>query len=182
MSKDLELFQKQLLRILKKRKTLRSRIAKMAVTRFGARAVQDFMILGGKEDDPGPVNAERLTVRSQTLSRAVLGGPGSRFRTRVTERALKLIWTIFVPYAAIHEFGGTIKVVVTAKMRSFFWAMWFETKDDKWKAMALTKKTEFKIEMRKRPYANPAVTVELPAVQQRAAEIMIQFIEDIIGA
>lgn len=48
-----------------------------------------------------------------------------------------------VPYAQIHNEGGTIQrnITVTPKMRKFAWAKFYETEDSKWKGMALTKKT-----------------------------------------
>ena len=46
-----------------------------------------------------------------------------------------------VPYAAIHNEGGKIKV--TQKSRKYFWYMYRKTKDEFWKNMALTKKTYF---------------------------------------
>lgn len=59
------------------------------------------------------------------------------------------------PYAAIHQFGGNIKqdFEITPKMRKFFWAKHYETKDEMWKALALKKgriKREF--DMPARPY------------------------------
>lgn len=73
-----------------------------------------------------------------------------------------------VVYAYIHEFGGTITIPVTTKARGFFWAMWYETGDDMWKAMALSKKSVFKINMRARPYLGPALTDEAPRIQDYA--------------
>lgn len=63
-------------------------------------------------------------------------------------------------YAAAHEYGATIIVPVTAKSRRFFWAMYFETNDGKWKAMALSKKTSFIVEIKARPYVRPALKQE----------------------
>ena len=50
------------------------------------------------------------------------------------------------PYAAIHQFGGTLKptIPITSRMRKFFWAKYFETGFDSWKVLALTKKKELK--------------------------------------
>ncbi len=60
------------------------------------------------------------------------------------------------PYAAIHQFGGTLKptIPISLKMRKFFWAKYFETGKDNWKALALTKKKELKpvIQIPARPY------------------------------
>jgi len=50
-------------------------------------------------------------------------------------------------YAAIHQFGGTVRPKVTEKMRSFYWAKWFETKDDKWRWMALGAKVGERLEI-----------------------------------
>jgi hypothetical protein len=63
-------------------------------------------------------------------------------------------------YAAAHEYGATIIVPVTAKSRRFFWAMYFQTNDDKWRAMALSKKTSFVVEIKARPYVRPALKQE----------------------
>ncbi len=60
------------------------------------------------------------------------------------------------PYAAIHQFGGTLKptIPITSKMRKFFWAKFYETGFDTWKALALTKKKELKpvIQIPARPF------------------------------
>ena len=54
-------------------------------------------------------------------------------------------------YSAAHEFGVTVEI--TEKQRGFFWAMWAETKDDMWKALALS--TTYTIPAR--PYLRPAI-------------------------
>lgn len=60
------------------------------------------------------------------------------------------------PYAAIHQFGGTLKpsIPITKKTRKFFWAKFYESGQDKWKALALTKKKELRptIKIPARPY------------------------------
>ena len=56
------------------------------------------------------------------------------------------------PYARTHQLGGQWKVPVTKKMRGYFWHKYYETKEGKWKGMALTNKTEFNIVMPPRPY------------------------------
>lgn len=50
-------------------------------------------------------------------------------------------------YAALHNKGGKIKI--TPKMRRFFWAKWYETGNEFWKNLALTKKTHLDIPQRK---------------------------------
>jgi len=186
MADDLKRLQEALQRILRKRKDVRTRIANMAVARIGGRAVQDYMIDSGKNDSgqavQTPTHPSRLTIRSQRLMRAVKGGAESKKEIRIRDAMTTFIFTILVPYAAIHEFGGTINVPVTTKSRGFFWKMFFETGEEKWKFMALTKKTSFKITMPRREYLAPAIDDELPEVQKRALGIMIAFIESELGS
>lgn len=60
------------------------------------------------------------------------------------------------PYAAIHQFGGTVRptIPINSRMRKFFWAKFYETGQANWKALALTKKKELKpvIQIPVRPY------------------------------
>ena len=60
------------------------------------------------------------------------------------------------PYATIHLYGGTINptIPITSKMRNFFWAKYYESGQETWKALALTKKKELKpvIQIPARPY------------------------------
>jgi phage gpG-like protein len=74
--------------------------------------------------------------------RAILTMSG-RLRRSFRMEASGLVITIHtdVPYAEVHNEGGTVNqtVSITPKMRKFFWAMFSETKDEKWKFMALTK-------------------------------------------
>jgi phage gpG-like protein len=47
-----------------------------------------------------------------------------------------------LPYARIQQQGGVIpehSIPITAKMRRFFWAMYYQSGDEKWKFMALIK-------------------------------------------
>lgn len=53
-----------------------------------------------------------------------------------------------VPYGEIHQTGG--KLPVTAKMREYFMKQYKETKNDKWKRLALMKKNYITIPAR--PY------------------------------
>lgn len=51
-----------------------------------------------------------------------------------------------IPYARIHNEGG--KIAITPKMRRYFWGMFLQTNDEKYKWMALTKKTHIEIPQR----------------------------------
>ena len=55
-------------------------------------------------------------------------------------------------YSGIHNEGGTLRVTVTPKSRRYFWAMYYETKKDYWKWMALTKKPQLTIKMPERRF------------------------------
>ena len=72
-----------------------------------------------------------------------------------------------VPYAAIHNEGGTVKPTVTPEMRRFAWAMFYKSSGKKkgkrgsmlsnpdaerWKALALTKKSKLTVKMPKRQF------------------------------
>lgn len=67
-------------------------------------------------------------------------------------------------YAAAHEYGATITIPVTEKSRRFFWAMYLQTRDGKWRAMALSKKTSFIVEIKARPYVRPALKQERASI------------------
>lgn len=56
-------------------------------------------------------------------------------------------------YAHIHNEGGVVQVPVTTKMRKYFWAMYKSTKDPKYKALAITKRTQLTIRIPKRQFA-----------------------------
>lgn len=64
-----------------------------------------------------------------------------------------------VPYAAIHNNGGTITVTVTEKMRRYFWYMYKKTGDAHWKYAALTKKDKFIIHIPKRQFIGNSYTL-----------------------
>lgn len=59
-------------------------------------------------------------------------------------RGLTAIIHSDAPYAQVHNEGGRIEqsIVITPQMRKFFWARFYETKDEKWKGLALTKKSK----------------------------------------
>jgi phage gpG-like protein len=87
----------------------------------------------------GPLLSGREHLRSSVI------GESMPYRARVYNR---------VPYAAIHNFGGTFTIhpAVTPKMRRFGWAKYREAggKDNpeasgRWKALALTKKARLDI-------------------------------------
>lgn len=68
-------------------------------------------------------------------------------------------------YARIQEMGGTTRPNVTDRMRKFAWFMYFNTRDDKWKRMALTRKSRLVIKIPARPYLRPAIKDAMPSFQ-----------------
>jgi hypothetical protein len=53
-----------------------------------------------------------------------------------------------VKYAWIQDKGGTTHPTVTPRMRRWAWAMFYKMKDDKYKAIALTKKAKLDVRIR----------------------------------
>lgn len=64
----------------------------------------------------------------------------------------QIVFGSYAPYAEIHNEGGVMKIKITKKSRKYFWYMFKKTNDDKWKRMALTKKTEMQVKIPKRQF------------------------------
>lgn len=79
-------------------------------------------------------------------------------------------------YAAIHEFGGTVKPRVTPRMRSWAWAMYAETGEEVYKGIALTTKTHLEITIPARPYLRPAVDDHQDQIIQAVANAIKQML------
>lgn len=89
--------------------------------------------------------SHKLLQKSETLKKSI----------RASQVSLKMIEVVAgegLPYAEIHNNGGTISVPVTEKMRKFFWYMFKETEDSKWKYMALTKNDRLTVKIPARKY------------------------------
>lgn len=58
-----------------------------------------------------------------------------------------IVFSSSAPYAQIHNEGGRVNITikVTDKMRRWAWFMYKTTADEKYKGLALTKKTEVKV-------------------------------------
>ncbi len=81
-----------------------------------------------------PSGAAHLNYISKTLRRSS------------TKTSATVGWGEDLPYAVIHEEGGQIPK--TDRMRRFFWAKWYETNEDFWKNMAISKKSVINIPSR----------------------------------
>jgi len=76
---------------------------------------------------------------------------------RIHQRSGKDFAEVFVrdpePYMFAHQHGATTHPTVTERSKKFFWHMWFETGNEMWKAMALTKiGTKFSVVIQQRKY------------------------------
>lgn len=83
-----------------------------------------------------------LMIRSGALRRSVLFKPSGS--------TVHISSSMF--YADIHNRGGSMRVPVTTKMRQYFWAMYHKTKDERWRAMALSKKNAYTVRMPRRQF------------------------------
>lgn len=156
-----------------------ARIAGITVGSFMENASSD-PLLDPANPPPGP-----LKIRSGRLARAAASKPyrGARefvINLSISEQAMKWVKTYFVPYAAIHEFGGVIHVPVTARMRRFFWAKFFETNNERWKFMAISNKTEFVIQIDARPFAGPGLQASAPSIAKEAERLLFGLIDSVL--
>lgn len=99
------------------------------VGRYMVRSVQKNFERGGRPAWAPVKSGETPLVASGKLYRSV--------KYMVGKNEVVILAGEGLPYARIHHFGGVTHPVITRKSRAFFWAMWFETKDVKWKYMAL---------------------------------------------
>lgn len=65
----------------------------------------------------------------------------------------------YAPYAKIHNEGGTINIPITKKSRKYFWGMYRETGNTKWKYMALAKKNHIVLKFPKRQFIGHSATL-----------------------
>lgn len=94
-----------------------------------------------------------------------------------------------VPYAAVHNFGGILRPRVTPKMRKFAWAMFYKetgykkgkgkaNTDNKWKALALTKKTQLSVRIPQRQFLPQKPAPELmQKIEQRIDKDLMKIIQ-----
>ncbi|MEO7977761.1 phage virion morphogenesis protein [Flavobacterium sp.] len=90
--------------------------------------------------------------------RAILTDSGAlRDNIKITTSTDKrIVATASSKHAKIHNEGGIINIPVTQKMRKYFWYMYKQTGEGKYKGMALTKKSHFVIKMPKRQFMGPS--------------------------
>ena len=82
-----------------------------------------------------------------------------RDATKITQSSSKrVVLSNDSKYAKLHNEGGVVHVVITKKMRGYFWAMYKQTRLGKWKAMALNKNQSITFTMPKRQFMGPSAT------------------------
>jgi phage gpG-like protein len=106
----------------------------------------------------------------------------SRIAVNIDGSGATLIFGSAVPYARIHEHGGTIPV--TEAMRGFFWAKYYEAGADRpallsgagaaaqWKALALGAEHKSRFRIPARPYLEPALEDARPKIRKLAEETL----------
>ena len=108
----------------------------------------------GRKGGAGEDNGRAILMMSGRLRRSF----------RMTSTGLVITVATDVPYAEVHNEGGQVTqtVTVTKKMRRFFWAMFKNTGDDKWKFMALSKSATIqrKFTMPKRQFIGENPTLD----------------------
>lgn len=116
---------------------------------------------------PSKRKGRNLLVDSGKLRRGIIVKQASAGKVVIGVDAL------VSPYATLQNDGGTIQV--TTKMRKFFWAMWFQTKDEFWKGMALTKQKKLNIKARPFIYDSPDLAKEITTdFEKRLRKILTQ--------
>lgn len=91
----------------------------------------------------------------------------------------KLIYTSSLKYAGLQNYGGTVRqnFVPTPKMRRWAWAQFRETKDEKYRRMALAKRIRRTFTVPARPFVG-----DHPRVHEIVAEAVARRVrEDVVN-
>jgi phage gpG-like protein len=158
--------------------------------RIGVIATSKYMTPRRFESDTGTFGGRRsdlLHINTRRLATSLLDGFNLRNQSRLSGikegiREIKAsggniigVYGTEVPYAAIHEQTGARK---TEKSRRFFWAMFYQTNQMMWKAMAITKKRFFIIPPR--PYLSPAaeeVEKDMPKIFTERMKVLLKILD-----
>jgi hypothetical protein len=139
------------------------------------RMLFDFIVEQGFQPGTGP----RDDIEAGPL-RNVSGGLVNDIRTSILKERngfqIDLNLEPSLPYAAIHELGGSFTVPVTEDMRDFFFAKYYQTDEEKWLWMATTRKRQFQIDIEARPYLEPNIERTADEVSKRSERILIDML------
>jgi phage gpG-like protein len=105
-----------------------------------------------KSDNPfSSYGKNRLTKRTgKLLDSYEAKSPNTLSKVEYSSNKLSVNWGSNLPHASIHERGGFIKS--KGKMHLFFWAKFYESKNEIWKRMALSAKKNKGVKMPARGY------------------------------
>lgn len=116
---------------------------------------------------PSKRKGRKLLVDSGKLRRGII------VKQATAGKVVIGVDAIVSPYAQLQNDGGEIEV--TIKMRKFFWAMWFQTKDEFWKGMAITKQKTIHVKARPFIYDSPDLAKEITTdFEKRLKKILSQ--------
>ena len=98
----------------------------------------------------------------------------------VSSNNKRIVFGSDAAYAAIHNEGGVIQMTVTAKMKRFFWAMYYRTKEETFKWAALKKVgTIHKIKIPKRQFMGDSATFRATLDAWVVNQIITRFKHDL---
>ncbi|MBP0904169.1 hypothetical protein ACFSKN_08190 [Mariniflexile gromovii] len=87
----------------------------------------------------------------------------------------KIVFEASAPYSQIHNEGGVLNIPITQRSRKYFWKMFSVTGDQKWKAMALTKKERLTVRIPKRQFMGDSETFRRNWDEKVQEEIIKRF-------
>lgn len=131
-----------------------------------------------QDDAPASVyilgnRTRKLYRRTGALDRAMVRGKrGNVYELRALPTGIVVTYGFdlgVVPYARIHEYGGTIQQTVTPKQRRYFFAQYKRTGKEKWLRMALSKKLSITIPAR--PFLRAGIEAFLEKDAQRVVDL-----------
>lgn len=100
------------------------------------------------------------------------------FHITVSGTVARIVIGSELPYAVIQNRGGQIQP--TPRMVSFFWAMYYQSKDEFWKGMALHGKAGKPITIKPTNYLTDAERVFAEDVDKISSEIIEKHIQEIL--
>lgn len=197
LAKALSDHQKELRQLIDRR--LPVIIGRMAKDHFQDNFRQGGFVNGGFTPWPTTLRQKSGSTSAAAQYGPLLSGRNHLFSSiKYTPGRAGVVIANDVPYAAVHNWGGTLHPTVTPRMRRFAWAMFYkesgkdkQTTDgrkrkkeknesqatsrpgaDKWKAMALTKKKSLTVKVPQRQFIGESRELDDKAQKRIADEIM----------
>lgn len=146
------------------------------LSRIAINAASHMIVPGGIGK---PSDRTKVTTRTARLLRSIVGARGQEWQGKESVKSIRVSKSKFdatvgtkVPYAAVHEFGHPARTdLITSQQRKFFWAMFYKSKEPKWKGAALSKGIHRKA-YGGRPFLAPAMEETKGDVNQVFVESM----------